>query len=565
MGFFEGILYMLWRGLAIGVIISAPMGPVGILCVQRTLEKGRYTGFFTGIGAALSDLFYCLLTGFGLSFIEEFLKANQNAIQIIGSVVLVVFGIYLFRSNPARTLKKPDAARSTHRRDILQGFLFTFSNPLIIFLIIGLFARFNFLLPEISLPHYITGFVFIFLGAVLWWWIVSFFIDKVRSHFNLRSMWLINKIIGCVIMVFAFVGIVTAISGIASADTRTPVYMNSQRGFDPLGISADRGGPLVIENFSGDTITKFLPLEKAEEFSFTFRAANLANASGRSSCYIGTDGRRVRVSHPSWGVAVGSGDELLRFEVSTLDDSSDELFLTRLRVRAMTGDVCLGENILTEGIGMFADENSFRLRRENGTYVLFGGNRSYIPLLSVSLPDFRPDSIGFTISPGAVLRVDYASLNVYSDAVPAIPSEVSHFADPDVRLSYFSRSSDPMEGEWEIFDRTFDDAMLRPGGDYRLAIVKERDGYRLLYLSGAAKNISAWKPGMIKGFLVKTVFDDVYDMRWLDPAGNPLEGEIKAQFVAPDILTVQFVDHASAMRLRKIGKSPERLYQQTYE
>ena len=60
MGFFEGILYMLWRGLAIGVIISAPMGPVGILCVQRTLEKGRYTGFFTGIGAALSDLFYCL-------------------------------------------------------------------------------------------------------------------------------------------------------------------------------------------------------------------------------------------------------------------------------------------------------------------------------------------------------------------------------------------------------------------------------------------------------------------------------------------------------------------------
>ena len=112
MGFFEGILYMLWRGLAIGVIISAPMGPVGILCVQRTLEKGRYTGFFTGIGAALSDLFYCLLTGFGLSFIEEFLKANQNAIQIIGSVVLVVFGIYLFRSNPARTLKKPDAARS---------------------------------------------------------------------------------------------------------------------------------------------------------------------------------------------------------------------------------------------------------------------------------------------------------------------------------------------------------------------------------------------------------------------------------------------------------------------
>lgn len=89
MGILEGILYMMWRGIAIGVIISAPMGPVGILCIQRTLEKGRATGFFTGVGAAISDLFYCLLTGFCLSFIEDFLKANQNLIQIIGSIVLV--------------------------------------------------------------------------------------------------------------------------------------------------------------------------------------------------------------------------------------------------------------------------------------------------------------------------------------------------------------------------------------------------------------------------------------------------------------------------------------------
>ena len=83
---------MIWRGIAIGIIISAPMGPVGILCVQRTLEKGRRTGFYTGVGAALSDLFYCLLTGFGLSFIEEFLTRNSNIIQLIGRLVLIAFG-----------------------------------------------------------------------------------------------------------------------------------------------------------------------------------------------------------------------------------------------------------------------------------------------------------------------------------------------------------------------------------------------------------------------------------------------------------------------------------------
>ena len=89
----ESILYMIWRGIAIGVLISAPMGPVGILCIQRTLGKGRWPGFFTGLGASLSDLIYCLLTGFGLSFIEDFIESNQNVIQLAGSVVLIAFSI----------------------------------------------------------------------------------------------------------------------------------------------------------------------------------------------------------------------------------------------------------------------------------------------------------------------------------------------------------------------------------------------------------------------------------------------------------------------------------------
>ena len=96
------LLITLLRGLAIGVMISAPMGPVGILCIQRTLNTGRLAGLYTGIGAAASDLFYCLITGFGLSFIEEFLERNQNVIQLVGSIVLIAFGIYLWRKNPAK-------------------------------------------------------------------------------------------------------------------------------------------------------------------------------------------------------------------------------------------------------------------------------------------------------------------------------------------------------------------------------------------------------------------------------------------------------------------------------
>lgn len=211
MSFFESIFYMIWRGVAIGMLISAPMGPVGMLCIQRTLDKGRKAGFFTGVGASLSDLFYCLLTGFGLSFIEVFLRENSDVIQLVGSGVLIAFAVYIFKKNPAKSLNKKVPEPISAKKNILSGFLFTFSNPLILFLIIGLFARFNFLMPEIKFYHYLIGFACIFAGALFWWWLVTFSIDKVRSHFNIRSMWLINRIIGFIILLFAIVGIVTSI------------------------------------------------------------------------------------------------------------------------------------------------------------------------------------------------------------------------------------------------------------------------------------------------------------------------------------------------------------------
>ncbi|MDE6771620.1 MAG: LysE family transporter, partial [Muribaculaceae bacterium] len=123
----------------------------------------------------------------------------------------------LFKTHPATNLKKPVDHVTSPKKNILTGFLFTFSHPLMLFLIIGLFARFNFLMPEIRFYHYIIGFISIFAGAIGWWWLVTFFIDKVRAHFNLRSMWLINRVIGIVILLFAIVGIATGISNIVTA------------------------------------------------------------------------------------------------------------------------------------------------------------------------------------------------------------------------------------------------------------------------------------------------------------------------------------------------------------
>lgn len=203
------IISILIGCMSIGIVLSAPMGPIGILCIQRTLNKGRNSGFFTGVGAAASDLFYCLLVGLGISLVTDFIADHVNILQIIGSVILIAYAVYMIFHNPVSQIKESIDQKQDHWRDMATGFLFTLSNPLIMFLIIPLFARFSFPLPEYKFYHIIIGYAAIVLGALLWWAVITFFVDKVRTHFNIRSMWLINRIIGSIILILSLYGLVT--------------------------------------------------------------------------------------------------------------------------------------------------------------------------------------------------------------------------------------------------------------------------------------------------------------------------------------------------------------------
>ncbi len=207
----DQLFYILPRGIAIGALISAPMGPIGMLVIQRTLSKGRWPAFFTGLGAAFSDLVYCLLTGFCLSFITDFIDRHEFIIQIIGGVVLALFGLFLFRKNPTRTLRAASSDSNNYVSDTVTGFLLTFSNPLILFFIIGLFARFTFLQPEFGLHHYIIAFSAIFAGAMLWWYLVTFLVSKLRKRINVRSLWLINRLVGIILITMGGAGVAMAV------------------------------------------------------------------------------------------------------------------------------------------------------------------------------------------------------------------------------------------------------------------------------------------------------------------------------------------------------------------
>lgn len=206
------------KGLIIGIVASAPMGPVGILCIQRTLNKGRNYGLVTGLGAAMSDIIYALITGYGLSFIYDFIHNENNLfwLQFAGSVLLFIFGAHTFRTNPAKNARNVSKNRSSLVQNCVTGFFITLSNPLIILLFIAMFTPFKFMLPEQPFYHQCIGYLSIFGGALLWWFFITYLVNKLRTRFDVRGVWIINRIIGTIVMIASFIGAVLLITGIYS-------------------------------------------------------------------------------------------------------------------------------------------------------------------------------------------------------------------------------------------------------------------------------------------------------------------------------------------------------------
>ena len=212
------ILEIVVKGMIIGIVASAPMGPVGVLCIQRTLNKGRAYGFVTGTGAALSDILYALLTGYGLSFIYDIIS-NQSTLlwlQIIGASIMFIFGLHTFRTNPMKNTRNVSRNKSSLLQNGITGFFITLSNPTIILLFLGLFTPLNFMLPEQPFFMQCIGYLSIFGGAMLWWFFITYVVSKLRVRFDVRGIRVINRIIGVAVMLGALIGIILISTGVWS-------------------------------------------------------------------------------------------------------------------------------------------------------------------------------------------------------------------------------------------------------------------------------------------------------------------------------------------------------------
>ncbi len=495
----ESLIYMILRGLIIGVVVSAPMGPVGIFCIQRTLDKGRLSGFYTGVGAAISDLIYCLLTGFGLSFIEEFINRHRDPIQLLGSLVLIFFGIWLIRKKPdgGTLAADPDHDSPSREGDILKGFALTFSNPLILFLIIGLFAQFNFVIEGIKFYHYVLGFIGIIAGALGWWWVVTYFVDKLRGHFTQRTMKLINTVIGIIILIFAAVGIFSSASSMLTAQTYSPRML-------PGTMSAS----FRVADGSMRGWTVVFPAEDAKELKISVHPVSVADPFGDSS----VDALQVKVEEYPEGTELASAT-------------------------------------VAQGVDPYRGKNAWRIVCAGSQWNLFGGNREYNHILS-----FESNHIPSSVPTIEAEPSGGISVTEFSFEPPAIYMSGSSEADVFLALGESLGKRTELAGIYSMLDYDFDDSYARPGGAYRLAIVfdEEQHEYQIIYMGGASVNPTLWTPGMKKGRLMPTPFANLFAVEWCDAEGSMMTHDIQAEFdPLAATLSFKFPYQNSTFRFRK--------------
>ncbi len=201
-------LSFILSAIVIGLLASIPLGPIGVLCIQRTLNKGRLSGFISGLGAAMSDTIYAIIAGFSLSFIIGFIETQILYIQIIGAVILIGMGLRIFYTNPAVQLRKQKKRNRSLAQDFFSTFLLTVSNPLAVFLLMALFTAFRVVQTDHSGLEQVILVLGIFTGASLWWFTLSGLVSMFRRKINLRRLFWINKIAGgsiVVLVVIAFV------------------------------------------------------------------------------------------------------------------------------------------------------------------------------------------------------------------------------------------------------------------------------------------------------------------------------------------------------------------------
>ena len=186
------------KGIAIGFLMAIPIGPIGIMCIRKTLTEGRLSGLIIGLGAATADLFYGCVAAFGLTIISDTLNSQRIWIRIVGGALLFFLGIKTFLAQPKDPKLK--ISGSGRLRSYFTVVVLTLTNPLTIFAFIAVFAAFGLGdgLSFFSVEVLVAG---VFIGSFLWFFLLTSGTILFRKKLDLVGLKWVNKIAGILIII----------------------------------------------------------------------------------------------------------------------------------------------------------------------------------------------------------------------------------------------------------------------------------------------------------------------------------------------------------------------------
>ena len=188
------------KGLIVGLSIAVPVGPIGVLCIRRTLVQGRIIGLLSGLGAATADALYGAIAGFGLTILSNFLIGQKLWLHLIGGGLLCLLGVKTFLSRPAEP--GTSAEGSSLWNAYLSTFFLTLTNPMTLLFFVAVFAGLGI---GSERHHYVTAGILVsgvFIGSAMWWLVLIGFTGILRGLFNFKRLQWLNRISGLIIIGF---------------------------------------------------------------------------------------------------------------------------------------------------------------------------------------------------------------------------------------------------------------------------------------------------------------------------------------------------------------------------
>ena len=194
-------LGFLFKGLLIGIITTIPVGPAGLLVVNRTLNYGRVSGFLTGLGIATADVVFAILAGLGVTILVQFLEEGRLFFNLAGSLVIISLGILIFFNNPIKKLRNAKPREKRNAWYYMSGLFITLSNPVVLLVYLAIFTALNVSSgnANMNISALVTGML---TGFISGWFLVSTTFGHIRHTIRLRKIFWLNKIAGVAIFTF---------------------------------------------------------------------------------------------------------------------------------------------------------------------------------------------------------------------------------------------------------------------------------------------------------------------------------------------------------------------------